>query len=163
MTKQNKKIFVSHMYLLFISLYSQTSVMLHDRLAWVYYPINLHYSQTNRRADTPLDNVLLPYKFTLLSNIPRCCVHHPMFYYPINLHYSQTLAMYCAEWQKFYYPINLHYSQTTSLLFHKITLFYYPINLHYSQTRLACCACDFLFYYHINLHYSQTDVERTRQ
>ena len=141
MTKQNKKIFVSHMYLLFISLYSQTSVMLHDRLAWVYYPINLHYSQTNRRADTPLDNVLLPYKFTLLSNDEVAKKRAKKFYYPINLHYSQTNLSIPVRFLMFYYPINLHYSQTRKTGERKRIVFYYPINLHYSQTdcRRICC------------------------
>ena len=36
---------------------------------WFYYPINLHYSQTyGTFFGTPLV-VLLPYKFTLLSNM----------------------------------------------------------------------------------------------
>lgn len=69
MTKQNKKIFVSHMYLLFISLYSQTSVMLHDQLAWGLLSYKFTLLSNKAKAADENGAVLLPYKFTLLSNL----------------------------------------------------------------------------------------------
>ncbi len=77
-----------------------------------YYPINLHYSQTET--------------FQTSEKV--------LFYYPINLHYSQTQFLNASDVSKFYYPINLHYSQTTTRASFTTTKFYYPINLHYSQT-----------------------------
>ena len=56
--------------------------------------------------------VLLPYKFTLLSNVCIKVELRRKFYYPINLHYSQTVNDILPDLAKFYYPINLHYSQT---------------------------------------------------
>ena len=55
-----------------------------------YYPIDLHYSQTD-----------LPYHQTPVK-----------FHYPIDLHYSQTPAVGCRPERAFHYPIDLHYSQT---------------------------------------------------
>ena len=64
---------------------------------------------------TPYVLVLLPYKFTLLSNQLRHAGLGPWgFYYPINLHYSQTRCAYNVGDFGFYYPINLHYSQTVT-------------------------------------------------
>ena len=90
MTKQNKKIFVSHMFFYSFHYTLKQGVMLHDRLARVYYPINLHYSQTDEEIK----------------------VANHRFYYPINLHYSQTGGLTATRDEQFYYPINLHYSQT---------------------------------------------------
>ena len=56
--------------------------------------------------------VLLPYKFTLLSNADILTRKVSRFYYPINLHYSQTTSLKRVLRRTFYYPINLHYSQT---------------------------------------------------
>ncbi len=56
--------------------------------------------------------VLLPYKFTLLSNMDFLADELAEFYYPINLHYSQTGDATFYYNFPFYYPINLHYSQT---------------------------------------------------
>ena len=52
--------------------YSQTAVHRSPRHTQFYYPINLHYSQTRLADGTDTARVLLPYKFTLLSN--RCPV-----------------------------------------------------------------------------------------
>ncbi len=90
MTKQNKKIFVSHMFFYSFHYTLKQGVMLHDRLARVYCPINLHYSQTDEEIK----------------------VANHRFYYPINLHYSQTGGLTATRDEQFYYPINLHYSQT---------------------------------------------------
>ena len=96
--------------------YSQTRARKRQAPRRFYYPINLHYSQTSNccsyRCVRP--GVLLPYKFTLLSNCYTMYHRQEKFYYPINLHYSQTLLRKWEILQKFYYPINLHYSQTTS-------------------------------------------------
>ena len=61
-------------------------------LAYVkfYYPIKLHYSQTDYKE--------------YVSEI--------LFYYPIKLHYSQTVPAEFPYTYLFYYPITLHYSQT---------------------------------------------------
>ena len=106
MTKQNKKIFVSHMFFYSFHYTLKQGVMLHDRLARVYYPINLHYSQTDEEIK----------------------VANHRFYYPINLHYSQTLVRIYEAVKKFYY------SQTINCKPFSLHLFYYPINLRYSQT-----------------------------
>ena len=60
-----------------------------------------------------MKRVLLPYKFTLLSNRSLKLYGQMRFYYPINLHYSQTRVGDVLALKPFYYPINLHYSQTT--------------------------------------------------
>ena len=100
--------------------------------------------------------VLLPYKFTLLSNLIATENLGFLFYYPINLHYSQTREPDIDMIKKFYYPINLHYSQTLGVITLYRRKFYYPINLHYSQTSCFILRVHRLFYYPINLHYSQT-------
>ena len=55
-----------------------------------YYPIDLHYSQTEAGCCFNNRNVLLPYRFTLLSNQKYNRLPLDGFYYPIDLHYSQT-------------------------------------------------------------------------
>ena len=60
--------------------------------------------------------VLLPYRFTLFSNVsPRVSVLSE-FYYLIDLHYSQTREVFQPMMLKFYYLIDLHYSQTDQQL-----------------------------------------------
>ena len=61
---------------------------------------------------TPVAEVLLPYRFTLLSNTYDALKSDMRFYYPIDLHYSQTRPSVGARPLPFYYPIDLHYSQT---------------------------------------------------
>ena len=78
--------------------------------------------------------VLLPYRFTLFSNVssefPCLC----LFYYLIDLHYSQTPRSVAHFYHQFYYLIDLHYSQTILSTYLDGHLFYYLIDLHYSQT-----------------------------
>ena len=114
--------------------YSQTGFHRIPIYTQFYYPINLHYSQTETINLHRLCCVLLPYKFTLLSNQALLQTQAQLFYYPINLHYSQTI-WHCSTLEfLFYYPINLHYSQTYARNECVNNVFYYPINLHYSQT-----------------------------
>ena len=56
--------------------------------------------------------VLLPYRFTLFSNILRSGHTCILFYYLIDLHYSQTKQAEDCKGERFYYLIDLHYSQT---------------------------------------------------
>ena len=55
-----------------------------------YYLIDLHYSQTIAHRFRQLYQVLLPYRFTLFSNIIKAGGNDDGFYYLIDLHYSQT-------------------------------------------------------------------------
>ena len=100
--------------------------------------------------------VLLPYRFTLFSNVssefPCLC----LFYYLIDLHYSQTGLPIRFRVKTFYYLIDLHYSQTVCGSTYKIIQFYYLIDLHYSQTPNFLNENVSGFYYLIDLHYSQT-------
>ena len=57
-----------------------------------YYPIELHYSQTDMAVRLLAEG----------------------FYYPIELHYSQTALPSVRGVHPFYYPIELHYSQTAN-------------------------------------------------
>ena len=101
-------------------------------------------------------HVLLPYRFTLFSNLLchiRYCVE---FYYLIDLHYSQTFHSQDSSLQAFYYLIDLHYSQTIRKPIPTKNRFYYLIDLHYSQTFMYSLPVALMFYYLIDLHYSQT-------
>ena len=49
--------------------YSQTYVVKSAVTLWFYYLMNLHYSQTEQTTKRAEEVVLLPYEFTLLSNI----------------------------------------------------------------------------------------------
>ena len=80
--------------------------------------------------------VLLPYRFTLFSNLSRWQAYAYLFYYLIDLHYSQTTFVNAVKRAWFYYLIDLHYSQTTLVKIYDFHLFYYLIDLHYSQTSI---------------------------
>ena len=80
--------------------------------------------------------VLLPYRFTLFSNLNACIISINKFYYLIDLHYSQTNDRSLTQAALFYYLIDLHYSQTTDPPYVLNTKFYYLIDLHYSQTSI---------------------------
>ena len=94
--------------------YSQTggSPGMHCRM--FYYPIDLHYSQTPCLPQLPLFSVLLPYRFTLLSNLSANCIDGKKVLLP----YRFTLLSNAFKGYKvvteFYYPIDLHYSQTSN-------------------------------------------------
>ena len=78
--------------------------------------------------------VLLPYRFTLFSNIMFDDFNGGEFYYLIDLHYSQTRLHQRLIMIMFYYLIDLHYSQTYNCKKRLTAVFYYLIDLHYSQT-----------------------------
>ena len=119
--------------------YSQTRALGAGRRTEFYYPIDLHYSQTFFAVFPICDTVLLPYRFTLLSNRTASVPHRQRFYYPIDLHYSQTSSVRSRTYPPFYYPIDLHYSQTGFTERCSVWQFYYPIDLHYSQTSNIKC------------------------
>ena len=100
--------------------------------------------------------VLLPYRFTLFSNLKTTKHKYSKFYYLIDLHYSQTCTLLQRLYLLFYYLIDLHYSQTLSRSVAQLSWFYYLIDLHYSQTRTMQTMRKSTFYYLIDLHYSQT-------
>ena len=56
--------------------------------------------------------VLLPYGFTLLSNLFNEDLSEFLFYYLMDLHYSQTDYDLYKFLRRFYYLMDLHYSQT---------------------------------------------------
>ena len=95
--------------------------------------MDLHYSQTRKvkrcalgcfttlwiytilkRSACPATalSVLLPYGFTLFSNISLDILNQDMFYYLMDLHYSQTCVSLNTFIILFYYLMDLHYSQT---------------------------------------------------
>ena len=78
--------------------------------------------------------VLLPYRFTLFSNVYAANCSFEWFYYLIDLHYSQTSEGGHELHTVFYYLIDLHYSQTGRNRNLRFAPFYYLIDLHYSQT-----------------------------
>ena len=143
-----------------------------------YYLIDLHYSQTITIQTNARCFVLLPYRFTLFSNLflrrlNGCSVLLPyrftlfsndsmmvFSYRLVLLPYRFTLfsnTQYCGTRpQKFYYLIDLHYSQTCRTAQILAEEFYYLIDLHYSQTLLLFIVIASPFYYLIDLHYSQT-------
>ena len=85
--------------------------------------------------------VLLPYRFTLFSNTTSAIYMARRFYYLIDLHYSQTRLPALSLKHMFYYLIDLHYSQTDFLTLKRSIWFYYLIDLHYSQT--VCLASSY--------------------
>ena len=102
--------------------------------------------------------VLLPYRFTLFSNLYKLLFqnHKVLLPYRFTLFSNNNMGGVIAS--RFYYLIDLHYSQTS--LFKPLChyLFYYLIDLHYSQTKWACGCWLTKFYYLIDLHYSQTSA-----
>ena len=114
--------------------YSQTTWSIITALLLFYYLIDLHYSQTRRGCPFLSDCVLLPYRFTLFSNLyiyckPFCLVLLP---YRFTL-FSNGIWEYMRS-NEFYYLIDLHYSQTLEPVLIISKSFYYLIDLHYSQT-----------------------------
>ena len=122
-----------------------------------YSPINLHYSQTRPLPRDFSVLVLLPYKFTLLSNDScrsdrRRRVLLPYKFTLLSNHFTQIRTQHQVLLPyKFTLLSNLNYKLYKIfyvLLPYKFTLlsnqlrhaglgpwgFYYPINLHYSQT-----------------------------
>ena len=94
--------------------YSQTTWSIITALLLFYYLIDLHYSQTRRGCPFLSDCVLLPYRFTLFSNLyiyckPFCLVLLP---YRFTL-FSNGIWEYMRS-NEFYYLIDLHYSQTSN-------------------------------------------------
>ena len=106
-------------------------------------------------------DVLLPYRFTLFSNISGCCqaANSVLLPYRFTL-FSNGWRSY-TQVKKFYYLIDLHYSQTMNRPKTDLPWFYYLIDLHYSQTFKEFIVRIKWFYYLIDLHYSQTRKCRT--
>ena len=81
-----------------------------------YYLIDLHYSQTSNltKVQKKTIKVLLPYRFTLFSNIPKMFSIIKLFYYLIDLHYSQTsnlkLGIKCTHYTMHGKSIRLFYN-----------------------------------------------------
>ena len=78
--------------------------------------------------------VLLPYRYTLFSNLLYGSWDSFEFYHLIDIHYSQTAVTAVTADMLFYYLIDLQYSQTHSSYHRVLRRFYYLIDLHYSQT-----------------------------
>ena len=79
--------------------------------------------------------VLLPYEFTLLSNFSDNIEKtlNVLLPYEFTLLSNRRLGVRGLG-GRFYYLMNLHYSQTRCHKDLSIELFYYLMNLHYSQT-----------------------------
>ena len=161
--------------------YSQTKPSVFILLSLFYYLMNLHYSQTTAKSLQARLSVLLPYEFTLLSNLLSARIVRFSVLLPYEFTLLSNNCVFIPALIRFYYLMNLHYSQTYLLLLLLFLWFYYLMNLHYSQT-----IDDFLktrqgvllpyeftllsnkrkkarqgakFYYLMNLHYSQTKFQ----
>ena len=74
--------------------YSQTPIPEHTAFRRFYYPINLHYSQTFEKKDNATAFVLLPYKFTLLSNLKfGKATLLAVYLHGRNYHYNITFSI----------------------------------------------------------------------
>nr|DAX10478.1 MAG TPA: hypothetical protein [Bacteriophage sp.] len=81
--------------------------------------------------------VLLPYRFTLFSNPLGCNILEREVLLPYRFTLFSNRAGFGKETYQFYYLIDLHYSQTEMFETVRLTKFYYLIDLHYSQT-ISC-------------------------
>ena len=78
--------------------------------------------------------VLLPYRFTLFSNVTYRFAGERQVLLPYRFTLFSNLQKLRRKQIKFYYLIDLHYSQTNEALTYLGISFYYLIDLHYSQT-----------------------------
>ena len=79
-----------------------------------YYLIDLHYSQTKGYNVHHKDFVLLPYRFTLFSNLWTHCHCYREVLLPYRFTLFSNLWPHCHCYREFYYLIDLHYSQTVN-------------------------------------------------
>ena len=102
--------------------------------------------------------VLLPYRFTLFSNLKQAQFALMKSFTTLLLYNILTPSQLAFhKLTKFYYLFHLHFSHTRTLCLVNSFLFYYLIDLHYSQTQIALNIGVGRFYYLIDLHYSQTN------
>ena len=101
-------------------------------------------------------SVLLPYRFTLFSNLPHtaCALSRVLLPYRFTL-FSNKYYKQLAD-GKVLLPYRFTLFSNRPFVLQKDTWFYYLIDLHYSQTQNECFTDLFKFYYLIDLHYSQT-------
>ena len=81
-----------------------------------------------------ISGVLLPYEFTLFSNTARHSEGGAGVLLPYEFTLFSNLVVCTVDYLKFYYLMNLHYSQTLTRFHSFLMKFYYLMNLHYSQT-----------------------------
>ena len=114
--------------------YSQTYLISGTPNIQFYYLMNLHYSQTLSRHVYDSYGVLLPYEFTLLSNVMMLI----KIGFIVLLPYEFTLLSNMFLNMIILILVLLPYEFTLlSNRFHNFSKkleFYYLMNLHYSQT-----------------------------
>ena len=144
-TRRNRNLQFAPFYYLIDLHYSQTHYTYTSTPLSFYYLIDLHYSQTLSGVYGGVIEVLLPYRFTLFSNIHiKISAEHTVLL-PYRFTLFSNLQKLRRKQIKFYYLIDLHYSQTNEALTYLGISFYYLIDLHYSQTEVVATYNEFSF------------------